>query len=343
MLKFPDEAESRKIGMGKIEKIIKLGQYSLAGSVLIGILTPAFSYPKNSIDGVFEAAASSYEDSNDIKLDEQSVSYAYGVNKNTKVKVSAHHHYIVDGSEKAKYDGNEITAGFTQKYNNYIETDVSVGAVYLDNHRTDKRKNYFKYNAKIIAKPVKDAAISLEHSDDFLFKEAIITDDKNQLLSGKTTKLSGSWRVSKRVIVEGSVQHRKFSDGNVSRHKRAALLYGISPDVPWIWAGAEVQSLSYDEKKNNYWSPTGYKAYALIANGNFPVSKKLNVNVSGSVNRTKEANQNWALGYTAGVGADFTLNDNSHVKADAMYLKSSRDGVDWSGKRVGVSFAYSHY
>ncbi len=328
-----------KIEKGKI--IIKLGQHALTGTVLLGISIPAFAAPQNSIDGVFEAAATSYEDSNDIKFEDESVSYTH-INKNTRAKVSAHHYYIVDGSERDKYDGNEITAGLTQKYN-HIETEVSVGAVYLDNHRTDKRKNHVKYKARVSAKPTGNATVSLEHSDDFLFKEAIITDDENQLLSGKTTKLSASWRVSRRVIAEGSVQRRKLSDGNASRHKRAALLYGISPDVPWVWAGAEVQSLSYDEKKNNYWSPTDYKSYALIANGNFPVSKKLSVNVSGSVNRTKEAGQTWASGYTAGVGADFSLNQNSHVKADAMYLKSTRDGVDWDGKRVGVSFAYSHY
>lgn len=316
---------------------------TLSGFVLIGISSPLFAYSGNSIDRVFESTASFYEDSNDVKLNDWSVSYGYDLGKNTKAKVSAHHHYITAGSDRDKYDGNEIIAEIKQKHNDFIETELSVGAVYLDNRRTDKRKNYTKYKAKIVAKPIKNTAITLEHGDDLLFREAIIEDDDNHLLSGKTTKISGSWRVSKRVIAEGSLQHRKLSDGNSSKQNRTALLYGISPDVPWVWAGVEAQSLSYDERKNNYWSPTDYKSYALIANGNFPVNKKLSVNVAGSVNRTKEKDQKWASGYSVGVGADFTLNENSHIKADATYLKSTRDGVDWDGRRVGVDFSYSHF
>lgn len=316
---------------------------TFTGFLLIGLSSPLFAYSGDSIDKVFESTASFYEDSNGVKRDEWSVSYGSDLGESTKAKVTAHHHYVTAGSDRDKYDGNEVVAEIKQKYNDFIEAELSVGAVYLDNRRTDKRKNYTKYKAKIITKPIKNTTISLEHSDDLLFREVIIEDDNNHLLSGKTTKVSGLWRVSRKIIAEGSMQRRKLSDGNASKQNRATLLYGISPDVPWVWAGVEAQSLSYDEKKNSYWSPTDYKSYALVANGNFPVNKKLNVNVTGSVNRTKEEGKKWASGYSAGVGADFTLSENSHVKADAIYLKSTRDGVDWDSRRVGATFVYSHF
>jgi len=329
--------------MSKVRIAFKFGRQAFVGCVLIYISSPVFADSGNLIDREFASAASFYKDSNNVELDDWSLAYDYNVNKNTRVGVEAHRYYATAGTNRDKYDGNEITANIKQKYNDFIETEASVGAVFMDNRRTDKRKNHVKYKAKITLKPTTDSSVSLEHSNDLLFKEAIINDDDNNLLSGKTTKVSGSWRVSKRFIAEGSSQRRKLSDGNVSKHKRAALLYGISPGVPWVWAGVEAQSLSYDQRKANYWSPSDYKAYALIANGNFPVSKKLSMNMSASVNRTKEKGQSWASGYSAGVGADFAVNENSHVKADALYLKSSRDGVDWDSSRVGVSYTHSHF
>ena len=338
----------RERSMEAAKNLFKLSSTpAFAGCLLVGISSPVIAQSGNSIDKIFETAAgssvSSYTDSNGVELDDWSLNYEYDSKNNFKAEVSAHHHYVTAGTNRDKYDGNEITAKFGKKLNDSIEAEINVGAIYLDNRRTDNRTNHTKYKAKIMTKPIANSTISLEHGDDLLFREAIIEDDSNRLLSGKTTKLSGTWRVAKRYIAEASTQHRKLSDGNASNHHRAAVLYGISPDIPWIWAGVEAQSLSYDQRKTNYWSPTEYEAYALVANGNFKVTKNLSVNVNGNINRTKEENHEWASGYSAGVGVDYTLSENTRIKADAIYLKSKREKVDWDSSRIGASFEVSHY
>lgn len=329
--------------MNAVKNKFNFSNQTFAGFLLISTSTPIFAQPSNSIDKIFEAAASSYTDSNGVELENWSVNYGYKLENDFQAKVSAHHHYATAETGRDKYDGNEITAQLKKKFNQSIDTEVNVGAIYLDNHRTKKRKHYTEYKAKIVTKPTKSTTASLEYSDNLLFREAIIEDDNNHLLSGKTTKLSGTWRAAKRVIAEASTQRRKLSDGNKSKHNRVAVLYGISPDTPWVWAGVEAQTLSYDKEKTNYWSPTDYKSYALIANGNFKTTENLSLNVNGSINRTKEVNRKWASGYSIGVGADLKLNESSHIKADAVYLKSSRDGIDWDSRRIGATFEVSHY
>lgn len=332
-----------------VKNLFKLSSQTFI-AVLVGISTPLVAQPaqpSNSIDKIFETVAgssiSSYTDSNGIELDDWSLSHEYDAKDNFKSKISAHHYYVTAGTNRDKYDGNEITAKFGKKLGNSIEAEVNVGAIYLDNHRTDKRTNHTSYKAKIMTKPSANSTISVEYADELLFREAIIEDDNGRLLSGKTTKLAGTWRVAKRFITEASTQHRKLSDGNASNHHRAAVLYGISPDTPWIWAGVEAQSLSYDQAKTNYWSPTEYKAYALIANANYKVSNNLSVNANGNINRTKEENHDWASGYSAGVGADYALSENAHIKTDAIYLQSTRENVDWDSHRIGASLEVSHY
>jgi len=318
----------------------------LAGCIIIGISSPLIAQSGNTIDGVFEAAgvsATSYSDSNDVELEDWSLNYSYTLKNNLKTKVSAHHHYVTAGKARDNYDGNELKVEIRKKNTDQIETELTVGAIYLDNQRTNKRTNHVKYKAKITAKPTAKTTYKLEYGNDLLFREALIEADNNQLLSGKTAKLSGTWRLAKRFITEASTQHRKLSDGNTSNQHRVAVLYGISPDTPWVWAGVEAQSLSYDKAKTNYWSPKKYEAYALIANGNFPIKKNINVSLNGNINQTKEENHEWASGFSAGIGADFTLSENAHIKADAVYLKSTRDNIDWDSTRIGASIYISHY
>jgi hypothetical protein len=319
---------------------------ALLSCLIIGVATP-ISAQADTVDDIinsFTAQASVYSDSGGIRIEDKSLQYQRRYkSKKTDWKLEAHDYNFKGETGSDSYQGADIVTTISKEFNDYITTELSVGAVYLKNKRTDEKKNFTKYKGKVTLKPNSKLAINIEHDKDLLFKQAIIEDDHNKLVSGKTSRVSASWRAAERIIAEGSSQYRKLSDGNQSKHHRAALLYGISTDTPWVWAGVEAQSLSYDETKSNYWSPTEYKAYALIANGNFAVNKKLNLNVSGSLNRTKEDKFDWATGGAVSVGADYALTKNTKLKAHATYLESTRDNVKWDGSRVGVSFVVSNF
>ena len=330
--------------MKKTNSTLKPSNTLLISSLLVSVSFPIVAQA-DSIDDIisdFGAGASVYSDKNGISIKDWSVDYTRGYKNNINWKLGAHYHDVSETGKYA-YHGNEVIGQITKEFNDYIKGELSIGAIHLENQGTHQHTNFTKYNAKITAQPTKNASITVEHGENLLFQEAIIEDDNKHLVSGKTTKLSGSWRAAKRIIVEGSTQYRELSDGNTSRQNRAAVLYGISPDVPWVWAGVEAQSLSYDDTKNNYWSPEDYEAYAVVLSTNFPINKKLSLSAGGNINRTKEKGYDWASGGTVTVGANYALSKNTSIKAEASYLESTRGNDSWNGNKVGISFVVSDF
>jgi hypothetical protein len=321
---------------------------ALLSCLLIGVAIP-ITAQADTVDDVisnFTAKASAYNDSTGIRIEDRFIQYER-LQKNKKhkpdLKLEAHD-YDVDGETgKDSYHGSDVVGTITKEFNKYVTGEFSVGTVYLENQRTRDYTQFAKYKGKATIKPNSKVTITAEHGEDLLFKEAIIEDDANKLVSGETSRIATTWRAAERIIVEGSSQYRKLSDDNSSEHHRGALLYGISTGTPWVWAGVEAQSLSYDDKKTNYWSPEEYQAYALIANGNFTVTKKLKINANASVNRTKEDNFAWATGGAISVGTDYALTEKTSVKTHATYLQSTRDTTQWNGNSVGASFTVSHF
>ncbi|MCK5896218.1 MAG: hypothetical protein KAG20_05405 [Cocleimonas sp.] len=334
--------------MKTIKNSSKPNNKTLLSCLLIGIAAP-MSSQADTVDDVinnFTAKASVYSDSTGIRIENRSVEYQrlYKDKKHkADLKLEAHD-YAVDGEKgKDSYHGSDVVGTITKEFNQYVTGEFSVGNVYLENQRTRDYTQFTNYKGKATIKPNSKVTLTAEHGEDLLFKEAIIEDDANKLVSGETTRVAGTWRAAERIIAEGSSQYRKLSDDNSSKHHRAALLYGISTGTPWVWAGVEAQSLSYDEKKSNYWSPEEYEAYALIANGNFTVTKKLKINANASINRTKEDNFAWATGGAITIGTDYALTEKTSVKTHATYLQSTRDTTEWNGNSVGASFTVSHF
>ncbi|RTZ67673.1 MAG: hypothetical protein DSZ29_00345 [Aquificaceae bacterium] len=326
-------------------KLFTPSNNALLSCLIIGASAP-ISANADNIDNIineFTAKASQYTDVNGIRIRDRSLAYHRKNKTGTDWKLKVHDYNLHGETGADTYEGDEIIGAITKEFNEYITTELSVGAVYLSNQRTGDETKFTNYKAKVTAKPNSKVSFSIEHGEDLLFKEAIIEDDTNKLVSGKTSKISGTWRAAKRVIIEGSSQYRELSDGNRSRHHRAVALYGISPDTPWIWAGVETQSLSYDDKKSNYWSPEDYEAHALVISSNFAINKKLSVNINGNINRTKEDNFDWASGSAITVGAKYNLTDKASIKAHATYSESTRENASWNGNNVGVSFTVSDF
>ncbi|MCK5917358.1 MAG: hypothetical protein KAG34_02980 [Cocleimonas sp.] len=321
---------------------------ALLSCLMIGIVAP-ITAQADSVDDVindFSAKVSVYSDSGGIRIEDRSVQYQrhYKDKKNkADWKLEAHDYDIKGETGSDIYHGPDIVGTITKEFNNYVTGELSVGVIYLENQRTSDYTRRNKYNAKATIKPNKKVTITAEHGEGFLFKEAIIEDDNNKLVSGQTSKVTGSWRAAERVILEGGSQYRRLSDGNKSRLHRGAALYGISTGTPWLWAGVEAQTLSYEDSKSNYWSPKDYEAYSVLITGNHKITEKLNIDGNANINRTKENNADWATGGAVTIGANYALTENTSVRADASYLESTRDGVKWDGNKVGASFIVSTF
>jgi opacity protein-like surface antigen len=303
----------------------------------------------DSVDDIindFTLQSSVYKDSAGIRIEERSVQYQRHYKNQThraNWKLEAHDYDAKGETGSDTYHGSDIVSTISKEFNDYIATEISVGAVYLENQRTRDYTRFNKYKGKVTVKPNRKITINMEHSEDLLFKEAIIEDDTNKLVSGQTSKITGSWRAAERVIIEGGSQYRRLSDGNKSRHHRGAVLYGISTGTPWVWAGVEAQSLSYEETKSNYWSPRDYEAYSLLITGNHKITEKFSIDGNANINRTKENDSNWATGGAVTIGANYALTENTSIRADASYLESTRDNVKWDGSKVGISFVVSNF
>ncbi|MCK5901673.1 MAG: hypothetical protein KAG28_00875 [Cocleimonas sp.] len=322
---------------------------TLLSCLVIGVLTPVssntFADTVDSIISDFSAGASAYRDNTGTRIKDTGIAYEYGKKHVIKGKVEVHHYKARGETGNDDHYGHEVLGTITKDFNDYIKTEVSVGSVDFKNDRTKKHTRLTKHKAKITFTPHHTVKLAAEHKKDFLFKEAIVTDDSNKLVSAKTSKVSARWRAHDRLLVKGSSQQRKLSDDNRSKKHDAAVLYRLSSshNPAKVWTGVEAQSQTYDKSKSNYWSPEDYQSYALVIKSKLPVTERLNLTANASINRSKQKDFESVTGGAVKLGANYALTQKTQLKAHASHVESSRKATNWNSSKVGMSFTVSDF
>ncbi|MDD5393118.1 MAG: hypothetical protein PHE17_08885 [Thiothrix sp.] len=222
----------------------------------------------------------------------------------------------------------------------FIEGGLGVGKVKANDG--SRSKNLTTYRGRVEGKLSDKVTVGLEHEKDFAFRDGMVADDNNDILTQTRTRADIKYRPSKRVRLEANTERRRLSDGNRARQSKAGAYYGISPDWPWVWTGVEVEHLDYAQEKTNYWTPKNNRSAAVVLDASFPVNEKLELSSGLSVGRSRAAGTSTSNDYGVSLGANYKISKNAKLALDAHRYKSNQNDSRWheNGVTVGVTFDF---
>ncbi len=302
---------------------------------------------------LYDMESEFYSDSNDLSVQQHAFSYRQGVDifhyKHEQQKQGDNlwglhvRRSIVRQSNAADYRGSDIKASFARKFNDKLSVAGSIGRSELSNGVQQAKKAITLYGLKARVKLTDEVEVQAHHSRDLLFNEALVEDDNGRLIDGKTSDIALFWRPHKKIRVQGATNYRSLSDDNSAKRTSAALLYGISPGWPWIWAGVSAEMLSYEQNKNSYWTPEKYTSYGVLVDSSFPVNDTLSLSMGANVNRNKEDDNPAGTGYSISAGADWTVRENVDIKMKGSLLESTQETSTWNQDQLSLSVNIRSY
>jgi hypothetical protein len=117
-----------------------------------------------------------------------------------------------------------------------------------------------------------------------------------------------------------------MSDSNTMFWTDFEMLYGISPEWPWIWAGAGVYFQKFEFESDDYWSPSQYLSYGPRLDSSFPISSRLTGWAEIHINIVTENSVFEEIGDFASLGLDFAVTPKTHLLFGITRSDSIRDG-----------------
>jgi hypothetical protein len=287
-----------------------------------------------------------YSDKDDLNIQDWQMDYQHGANlfhdedltENDGFSWGADlHKYTIRQRGAPDYDGHKLNATIGKKINTIFSLGLGLGQTSLEDRLTGKDQDLTHYSLQGNAKFTDKIKLQVKHERSYLFREAILEDASGNLIDGDTTALSLNWRPAEKWRAYGTTQYRKLSDGNKSQRNSGAVLYGISPGWPWIWAGVSGETLSYDKNKPEYWTPEDYASVSLVLDSSFPVNDALSLSMGGAISRSKEDDNPGGTGYSASIGADWQVNETMSIKAGGSYIESSQESSTWKEDNLNLS------
>ena len=192
-----------------------------------------------------------------------------------------------------------------------LNSDVSHGA-----------DSTLSYSLAASWKIVPSFSVYAQTADDFIYHHSLQSKAISDALTAETSVLRLQWRPRPDIRLGAGASRAEFSDSNVKRQYNFSALYGISPGWPWIWAGVAMETLSYDEEIDGYWSPSDFDAYGLQFESSFPINDRLSAVASATLNRNKENNQSWETGGHITIGTDYVISGKYHLRFNFNKLRS---------------------
>ncbi|HKZ74028.1 MAG TPA: hypothetical protein VJ011_08185 [Steroidobacteraceae bacterium] len=205
--------------------------------------------------------------------------------------------------------------------------------VWLGNHRLDapsRDASITTYEATVRLTAGDALDVRVQTGRDYLYREAFLPAGVTDLLAGRTHSVGLLWRPQPRLRAVGNVERRSLDDGNTGRRYAFSLLYGISPDWPWIWIGVGGEWLGYDEQRAGYWSPDDFRSVGVRLQAAFPLSERIEADASVNVDQLDESDIGTGDGQYLEAGLTYSLTPTLRLRLNAQRVNSLQAGDRWS-------------
>jgi len=230
----------------------------------------------------------------------------------------------------------EGTLGWRYSPGTYFSADLGSHRLKVPSRSKDSER--FTYKVAALMAVTSHVKLNLHAASDYVYQDFLQPAGVTQLLHGKQLRGRLEWQPAGKFRFNVGETAWRLSDDNRSRDYEANILYGISPDWPWIWVGLNYEHLAYDRTMPDYWSPTKFYSYGLVLDSSFPITDNLTGNLSGNLSRIKEEDFALGNGDFAYVGLDYKLTKNHTVRIGVSRRRSIQNNSTWEQKTAWISF-----
>jgi hypothetical protein len=179
----------------------------------------------------------------------------------------------------------------------------------------------------------RDFGLQLEASRDFIYPEGAVPGGIAQQMTARDYTGSVRWRPAYRWRLLGQGNRREYDDENNSHQGTMSILYGVSPEWPWIWAGVGAQYLSFKRQVADYWSPKRFTAYGLRFDSSFPITQRLTGTAAANLDKLDEDGST-GTGYYLQAGVQYRLHGELYARLDLTGSKSIQRTTTWSSNSI---------
>ncbi len=254
--------------------------------------------------------------------------------------VTAEHHKG-EMADSSKFSGTKIGVFVGHKYSHRAYFDAAVFAHQLESVRNSVDTARLTGQTTIVLNPVDPLWISFLGRNDFVYQEMFLPAGITRGLTASTARIDFVYRLQEKWRALGKTSQKWFSDGNRREDHELALMYGIAPTTPWIWAGLGASYLGYQTSQPGLWTPHDFFAYgpkidvAVPMAGGFTAVTELNYNIS------REESQSDSHGYSAAIGVK--SGDRNDLQVVALFRRIETDlrKEGWSSRGGTLLVTYS--
>ncbi len=236
-----------------------------------------------------------------------------------------------------RFEGRRIAGMLGKRFSSAVHAELWLGIHRLETD--DAEDDVTIYAAALQMTPGDTLDIRLETSRDFLYRDVFVPAGIDDLLAGRTHRLTATWRALPRVRAVADVAFRSLDDDNDGLHGAASLLYGISPAWPWIWLGIGAEWVSYDEQRPDYWSPDDFRSYGVRFQASFPIGPSFEASFAGNIDRIEENDAGHGEGQYFDAGLTYHLTPTLRLRLNSLRINSLQRGERWSQTTHFLSLA----
>jgi len=239
--------------------------------------------------------------------------------------------------DAADFQGAQVQAMLGKRFSRALYAEAWLGAHQLKVSQSDEN-TITTYATSVHLTPVDWFRLQIESSENFVYPESVLPGGISEQLTARTDSASLQWRPVRRVRAIAKGLWRELDDGNVEDRVTLAILYGLSPEWPWIWAGIGGEKLQFDQPRSSYWSPQEYLAYGLRFESSFPITDWLTGNIAVNLDRLRE-DEARADGQYYALGLEIRLAAATYLRINATRINSLQESVRWFENTYIVSLA----
>jgi hypothetical protein len=182
------------------------------------------------------------------------------------------------------------------------------------------------YRAKGLFVITETVDIGIESHYDYLYPEGFDPGSLTDALTSHEIVGALSWKPISTLSLQSESAVNLISDSNTRFWTDLAVLYGISPEWPWIWAGFGAYYQWFEFESDDYWSPERYISYGPRLDSSFPITSRLSGWADIEINIITESQLFEGVGGDVSLGLDFAMTEKTHMLLGISRSDSLRFG-----------------
>lgn len=250
-----------------------------------------------------------------------------------------------NGAEAKIFLGSTVDGGFSgARANGMLAYRTSVRTIW--EFRLGAAGQNVKINGKARATPVAQVDLFWRPVNwldvhalaghDFVYNEFLQPGAIEMGLRGYTVAADGHLRILNRLRFAYRMSHKILSDQNTRTLGDFALLYGISPGVPWIWGGVGYEWMGTGQNTISYWSPRRFWSFGPRIEGDIPIFDELSVFFGLNVNRFQEEDFPMGTGYYGVLGLRYGAREDVNYTLGYTRIRSAQNSGTWNSDGIAA-------